>query len=144
MQQSEAITKDVFGPKFYMPTIVKDKRRIEELHFTSTPRNYPSRLYQPECANHRTITAHDLREMWTESQIEEGIKVMLMWNPFGPIWVADGEMAEVVARDSCLYVPGTVVDGKAVVRSDDLEAVQYYIDLEVRAEELMKEEVDES
>lgn len=109
MPQPEAIIKDVFGPKFYMPAMVKEKRHIEELHSFASynmPSNYPSHLYRPRYTNHievKTLDAHKLRQMWTDSRLEDGVKAMLMWHPFGPIdWVKDPfERLELVTFDVC-------------------------------------------
>ena len=58
---------------------------------------------------------------------------------------ADGVMEEVDALDGCMLVPVTVNDdGKARLMDGALETIQRYLDLDKRAEALMKEEADGS
>jgi hypothetical protein len=93
----EAICKNVFGPKFYIPTMMKTEERIEELyecysHGPPLPTNYPAHLWRPRYHTSivvKSLTVRQLRDMFGEMRVD-GVKVMVMWDPFGPIdWVKD-------------------------------------------------------
>lgn len=96
MWRPEAGIKSLSDPKFYIPAVAKTEERIGEPYssYSHGPDIYPGRWRQRPhyCTSItvKTLTAHDLRRMWMETQLEDGVRVMLMWDPFGPIdWVAD-------------------------------------------------------